>query len=302
VTATSPEQLRRIALFAALDDAGLGEWAAVADERRAPAGAPVAEQGRPAEGLILLLDGTAQATLASADGTRPANRIGAPGWLGAVAALGGTPLPLGVVALTELRWAVVPAAACRRLVARHPSVLARLMAAVGDRLADAGASGRPAVVSAPAVRDEAARLTAQMGDALELLSTTVGRVLESGLAREAIRDLADLQQEALARADTACEAAAPIPPDAVRDLCAQLAPLDVAEPSWLAETLAAAGLTPEWIDRVAAVSGPASDTALRWIAAAVAAHCKAADLRRAGARLCAPADALAPAVLLDAGR
>jgi CRP-like cAMP-binding protein len=290
VTAAASDRLREIALLSELDDAGLGDWAAAADERRVPAGAVVAEQGRPVDGLVLLLDGTAQGVLADGEGTRPANRIAAPAWLGAVSVLGETALPLGVVALTELRCAVVPAADCRGLVARHPSVLRRLMAAVGDQLAGAGAG------PAPGARDEAARLTAQMGAALELLSTTVGRVLESNLPREAIRDLADLQQEALARADATCGSSATDRDEAMQALCAQLAPLDVAEPSWLAETLADAGLTPEWIDRVAAVSGPAADTALRWIAAAVAAHCRAADLRRAGARVCAPA------VLLDTGR
>lgn len=294
MSAASPADLRRIGLFAELDDAALGEWAAAAQERRVASGAVVAEQGRPAEGLVLLLDGAARALLVEPEGVRPGNRIVAPAWLGAAAALGGTALPLQVVALAELRCAIVPAAACRRLLARHPGVVRRLMAAVGDRLAEAGTT------VAPSVHAEAAQLTAQMGDALELLSTTVGRVLESGLPREAIRDLADLQQEALARADTSCRTPAPVQPEAVRALCERLAPLDVAEPSWLAETLAGAGLTPEWVDRVAAVSGASGDTALRWIAAGVAAHCQAADLRRASARLCAPAEP--SVVLLDAGR
>lgn len=295
MTPTTSAELRRVALLAGLDDAALGEWVAATEERRVPDGAVVAEQGRPAEGLVLLLEGTAQAVLVTAEGTHPANRIAAPAWLGAVAVLGGTAWPMRVVARAELRCAIVPAAACERLVGRHPSVLRHLMAAVGDRLAGGGAE------ILPGVRDEAARLTAQMGDALELLSTTVGRVVESGLPGEAIRDLADLQQEALARADATGGPSASIPPGAVQALCARLAPLDVAEPSWLAETLAGAGLTPEWIDRVVAVSGPAGDLALRWIAAAVAAQSRATELRRASARLFAPAGALASAVLRDTG-
>lgn len=300
MTGATPAPLRRIALFAGLEDGALAEWAAAADTLLVASGGVVAEQGRPADGLVLLLDGTAQAVFVAGGETHPANRIGAPAWIGAVAVLGATTLPMRVVAETDVRCAVVPAAAGRRLFAAHPGVLQRLMETVGRRMTVAGLGARADAVAD--ARDEAARLTAQMGDALELLGTTVGRVLESGLPREAIRDLADLQQEALARAGTACRSAAPIPPGAVRALCARLAPLDVAEPSWLAETLAGAGLSPEWIDRVTAVSGPAADTALRWIAAAVAAHCRAADLRRASAKLCAPAEARGPAVLLDTGR
>jgi CRP-like cAMP-binding protein len=257
VTAPSPDVLRRVPLLAELDDAGLGEWVGVAEERWVADGAVVAEQGRPAEGLVLLIEGAVQAVLVTADGMWAADRIEAPAWFGAVSVLGETELSMRVVARSELRYVVVPASACRRLVGRHPDVLRRLMAGLG----------------------EAGRLAAQMGDALQLLGTTAGRVLESDLPRDALRDLADLQQEALARAGTAGGAGAPL-----QALCERLALLDVAEPSWLAETLATAGLTPAWIDRVVAVAGPAGDIALRWIAAGVAAQCRAAELRRASAR------------------
>jgi hypothetical protein len=79
--------LRPIDLFDELDDRALGEWAAVAHERRAPAGEVVVESGHSSEGLVCLLDGILQVLNQIGDRVEPFAHQTAPTWLGAVPTL-----------------------------------------------------------------------------------------------------------------------------------------------------------------------------------------------------------------------
>ena len=94
-----------------------------------------------------------------------------------------------------------------------------------------------------------------------------------------------MQREAAARAAGATALDALDASDAEEDLLERLESLGVAEPWRIAEPLAAAGVDQEFLDRVAELAGPATDAALRWIAATLSAGRLAAELQDATQRM-----------------
>ena len=73
--------------------------------------------------------------------------------------------------------------------------------------------------------------------------------------------------------------------DAEDALLERLEQLAVPEPWRLAEPLAVAGIDEEWLQRVAAVAGPATDAALGWVAATLTARSLASELQEATRRM-----------------
>jgi signal transduction histidine kinase len=288
-------ELRTVDLFDDLDDEGLEPWVAAARAVHAEPGDVLAEQGEEPPGLLLLLEGTARALR---DDGESVGRQLAPTWIGAISVLTGGPLPARMQAETACRLGIVPADEFRRLVFAQPVVHQRVMRQVAPvmtrltaiesnrmRLASLGtmAAGLAHELNNPAAA--ARRAAAEIAESIEIVGASLARFVESGVEREEAAELIGLQREAAAHAASATALDALDAADAEEDLLERLEALGVAEPWRIAEPLAAAGVDQEWLDRVAALAGPATDAALRWVAATLSAGRLAAELQEATERM-----------------
>jgi signal transduction histidine kinase len=170
-----------------------------------------------------------------------------------------------------------------------------------ERLAALGtmAAGLAHELNNPAAA--ARRAASDMAEAIEVVSSSLARFVESGVEREEAAGLVALQQQALARAAGATALDALDAADAEDELLERLETLGVPEAWRLAEPLAAAGVDQNWLDRVAALAGPATDAALRWVAATLAAGRLAAELQEATERMSALVSAVKSYAYLDRG-
>jgi len=312
--AVTPADLRRIDLFDELDDAELRQWVDVAEIRYFEPGEVLEDVGVQVSGLLLLLDGTARSFLVEQNRLEPVGRQIPPTWMGAIAALTEGPLGVRMVAETRCRIAHVDAAEFRRLALSQPAVHRRVMRQVGpvmsrltglehnrERLAALGtmAAGLAHELNNPAAA--ARRAAAGVVEALEVVNSALGSFVESGVEREEAARLLELQREALARAGEATALDALDAADAEDDLRDRLEDMGVGEAWRLAEPLAAAGVDQEWLDRVARSAGPATDAALRWVAASLTAGRLAAELEEATGRMSALVSAVKSYAYMDRG-
>jgi signal transduction histidine kinase len=306
--------LRTIDLFDDLSDEELHEWVAVADLRHVEADEVLHEHGEDVSGLILLLEGTARALLVEGTRTEPAGRQYAPTWMGAIAALTEGPLGVRMEAETPCRIAHVEAAEFRRLALSQPAVHRRVMQQVApvmsritgieqnrERLAALGtmAAGLAHELNNPAAA--ARRAAAGIVEVLEVVNAALASFVESGMERSEAERLLALQREALERAADATAIDTLDAADAEDELLERLETMGVAEPWRLAEPLAAAGLDQDWLDRVAGLAGPATDAALRWVAASLTAGRLAAELQEATGRMSALVGAVKSYAYMDRG-
>jgi signal transduction histidine kinase len=119
----------------------------------------------------------------------------------------------------------------------------------------------------------AARRAAQdLAEALEVLASTIGRFVDSGIERAEAAELVELQREAMARAAAAGAMSALDAADAEDELLGVLERLEVPDPWRLAEPLVVAGVDAEWLGRVERIAGQASHIAIAWIAASLTAR------------------------------
>jgi signal transduction histidine kinase len=308
------EELRTVDLFDDLDDAELGEWVPVASPRHVDTGGVIAEAGEDPSGLTLLLEGEAQALMFNEGRSEPVGRQRAPTWIGAIAVLTGGQLGVRMQAASPCRLAVVPVEDFRRLAFAQPSIHRRVMQQVApvmsritaieqnrERLASLGtmAAGLAHELNNPAAA--ARRAAAQLTEALDVISSVMAHFVEVGIERSEAEGLVALQQEAVARAACATALDTLDAADAEDALLARLEALDVEEPWGLAEPLAAAGLDQAWLDRVAALGGPATSTALRWVAATLTAGRLASELEESTERMTALVGAVKSYAYMDRG-
>jgi signal transduction histidine kinase len=308
-------ELRGIDLFDDLSDAELGEWVAVASPRRLAPGELIAEYDELPLGLWLLLQGDAQALILDHGRTEPGARQHAPTWMGAIAVLTGEPLGVRMQATTPCRLALVEAEQFRRLAFAQPSVHRRVMQQVApvisrmtaveqnrERLASLGemAAGLAHELGNPA--SAAGRAAAQLTEALEVIGATLGSFVAAGVDRERAEQLVKLQQQAMDRGAACTALMALDAADAEDDLLERLETIQgVKEPWRLAEPLAAAGVDPEWLDRVAELAGPATGEALAWVAATLTAGRLAAEIQDSTARMTALVGAVKSYAYMDRG-
>jgi signal transduction histidine kinase len=290
--------LRRLDLFDDLDDAELEEWRAVVRERHIETGQIVVEHGEVPPGALLLLEGTAMTTMLEGGTEEPVGRQEGPTWIGAIAVVTEGPMPVRMRAMTPCRLAVVPSEDFRRLALAHPTVHARVMRQVApvttrltaieqnrERLASLGtmAAGLAHELNNPAAA--AQRAAAQLSDALEVISAALGRFVEAGVERDAAEVLLGLQRQAIAGANGRTALDGLDAADAEDELLDRLQELGVADAWEIAEPLAVAGVDQEWLDRVHAAAGPATDAALGWVAASLTARGLAAELQESTRRM-----------------
>ncbi len=266
------EELRRIDLFDELDDEQLALWHEAAVIREVPANTVVAEPRQPSAGVLLLLEGIVQGLVFEAGRLEPITRQVAPTWMGAIPVLTETGFAGEMRAVTDARMAVVGPEDFTRLALSQRSVHRRVMRAIRtvstrsaareqnrERLASLGtmAAGLAHELNNPAAA--ARRAAADLAEALDVLASTLGVFVESGIEREQAKGLVVMQREAMDRAASRGSLSALDAADAEDALLVSLERLGVAEPWRLTEPLAAAGVDVEWLDRLAQAAGPAAE-------------------------------------------
>jgi signal transduction histidine kinase len=313
VAALTAAELRPVDLFDGLDDAQLEPWAAAAVATEYEEGDTVIEPNELA-GLQLLLVGSGQLQAVSNGRMDMISRQVAPTWIGAVASLTRSPLGVRLEALEHVRLATIDNDDFERLVLSEPVVYRRIMQQVRpvlgtlmgrelsqERLAALGtmAAGLAHELNNPAAA--AKRAAAQMSEALETLSHTIGRFVEMGLEREDAGRLVGLQQEALSRA-AACTIMDQLDvADREDELSDRLEELGVSEPWEVAAPLAAAHLDVDWIDRVVTATGAAAPPAIEWIATHLTARGLAQELRESSERMSSLVGAIKSYSYMDRG-
>jgi signal transduction histidine kinase len=308
------EELRPIDLFDDLADDELEPWLAVAQPQEWQSGDVVVEAGGPPRGVLLFLEGSAQTLLVEGDRAEPVGHQRAPTWSLAISVLTGGPVLVRMQAETPCRVAVIPSQDFLRLTLADQRVHRRVMRQVApvvgrftaieqnrERLASLGtmAAGLAHELNNPAAA--ARRAAAQMVEALDVVSSTLGRFVESGMERSEAEQLVALHKEALEGAEGRTALDALDAADAEDAILARLEELGVPEPWRLAEPLAAAGVDEAWLQRVAALAGPATDAALAWVAATLTAHGLAGELQESTQRMSSLVGAVKSYAYMDRG-
>ncbi|HUA74849.1 MAG TPA: ATP-binding protein [Solirubrobacteraceae bacterium] len=308
------EELRGVDLFEELEDEQLAEWVPVAHTYRVAAGGVIAEQGEENRGMQLLLEGNAQASIVEGSTSEPVSRHKAPTWIGAIATLTGGSLGVRMRAATDCRMALVLADDFRRLAFEQPAIHRRVMQQVApvmsritsreqnrERLTSLGtmAAGLAHELNNPA--SAARRAAQQMTEALDVISAALARFVEAGVEREQAEGLVALQQQAVKHAAESSALDALDAADAEDELLERLEALGVQEAWKLAEPLAVAGVDQAWLDRLAELAGPATDAALQWVAATLAAGRLAAELEESTERMSSLVGAVKTYAYMDRG-
>ena len=255
-----------------------------------------------------------QTFLISGDHVEPAGRQTAPTWMGAISALTEGTLGVRMQAETTCRLGVIEPGEFRRLALAQPAVHRRVMQQVApvmsritaieqnrERLTSLGtmAAGLAHELNNPAAA--AGRAADQMVEAVDVVGATLRRFVESGIEREDAAKLVALHAEAIERAAGRTALDALDAADAEDALLERLESLGVPEPWRLAEPLAAAGVDEDWLERVAALAGPATDAALGWVAATLTARSLAAELQEATRRMSSLVGAVKTYAYMDRG-
>jgi signal transduction histidine kinase len=298
MSAPTVADLRPIELFDGVDDEHLAEFAERAELRDVRAGELIAEEGGAERRVYLLFDGTAETFREINGGQESSGDHAAPTYMGAIGALTGSGLAVRVQAKTDVRLAQMDSeefldlAVKNRVVLRR--VLERVRPVVGritaieqnrERLESLGtmAAGLAHELNNPA--SAAKRASSDLADALDVLSSTIGVFVESGVAREQVEQLVQVQRAML----EACRARATISQlelaDAEEELTDALEDAGVADAYRIVEPLAQAGFDQGQLARVQELAGPATEAAVRWIAASLLARELAAELSESTERM-----------------
>jgi signal transduction histidine kinase len=310
----SLEELRTIDLFEELDDDELERWRGAAEIRELPADALVAEAQDSIPEFMLLLRGVVQGLVTEAGRVEPITRQTAPTWMGAISVLTDTRIGGELRAVTDVRLAVVDGEDFTRLVTSQHPVFRRVMRAVRpvatriaareqnrERLESLGtmAAGLAHELNNPAAA--ARRAAADLADALEVLASTIGLFVDSGIERAQAQELVTMQREAMERASKHEAASTLDAADAEDELLESLERLNVREPWRLSEPLVAAGIDGPWLERLSDIAGPGTGAAVEWIAASLTASGLAAEIAESTERMSKLVKAIKAYAFMDRG-
>jgi len=125
------ESLKHVMLFAGLDDAARKSVAALATERKVPAGNILFRDGDPVDGFYVVLDGRVKVYKLSPDGRQQILHVFGPGQAFAEAAMfGGETFPAFAEALAESRLAFFPRDRFLKGLGDNPALTAGLIASL----------------------------------------------------------------------------------------------------------------------------------------------------------------------------
>jgi signal transduction histidine kinase len=147
----------------------------------------------------------------------------------------------------------------------------------------------------------ARRAAADLADALEVLASTIGLFVESGIERTQAQELVEMQREAMERAGARDALSALDAADAEDELLESLERLHVSEPWRLSEPLVAAGVDAAWLDRLAAIAGPGTSAAVWWIGSSLTTSGLAAEIAESTERMSKLVKAIKAYAFMDRG-
>jgi signal transduction histidine kinase len=286
------EQLRPIDLFDGLEDGELEHFASAAELRELAPGAMLSELGVATSTCYFVLTGSLEASVVDGQGRyEPVGQHPAPTWVGAIPTLTGGNTAVRLRAMDEATVAGISREPFIELVLAHRTVFDRIMRQVRpvvgritameqnrERLAGLGtmAAGLAHELNNPA--SAAQRAAADLAEALDVLSSSVGVFVESGVERSEAEALVELQREVLRQRNEFEALSAVQAADCEDEVLDALEALGVQDAWRLAEPLASAGVDGPWLERLKKYSGKSTEAAVRWIAASLTAQSLAADL------------------------
>jgi CRP/FNR family transcriptional regulator, cyclic AMP receptor protein len=203
--AQSPiELLRSVPLFADLEQGELENFSHVAVARSFPAGTRVFHEGDRSDACYIVREGSFRVTREHSDGRAITLATLASGDIfGELAMLDGEVRSASVEALTDGELLALPAGEVRALLARHPEITVKLVAALVRRLRTANerisrqsfqtVPSRVAGVLSQLVAEEAPRSSEEAGVTIRMNQADLAQL--AGTSRESVsRFLADLER------------------------------------------------------------------------------------------------------------
>lgn len=198
--------LRGLALFSALDDTALEQVASRTVQRAVSRGATLFREGRPCQGLYVVVEGRIKVYRASADGREQVLHVMEPGQpIAEVPLFDGGPYPASAQALEDSRVLFLPVDSFRWLYEHNPAVADTVIRELGRRL-----RRMVRLVERISLRDVPARVAAalldyaeaanarQPGGTFRLPRTQEALAGELATTRESIaRALASLRREGI---------------------------------------------------------------------------------------------------------
>ncbi len=119
-----------VGLFAGCSKKELGQVAAAADELALPAGAVLMREGERGREFVVIVDGEVEVT----KGGARLRTMGPGEFAGEIALVADVPRTATVTALTQVRILVLSDQAFQRLIRETPSIAAKVLAVLGERL------------------------------------------------------------------------------------------------------------------------------------------------------------------------
>ena len=124
------ELIKQVPLFAHCSKSELGSVALVADEIDMPDGKVLTTEGDPGREFFVLVEGTADVRRKG----RKVNAMGSGDFFGEIALVSNRPRTATVTATSPLRLLVITDRAFRELMRKMPSIQAKVLAALAERV------------------------------------------------------------------------------------------------------------------------------------------------------------------------